>query len=871
MKDFNCEAQIITCDVEVFAHNWLFVGKSWHGTPTVIWDDGAALREFMLENEDAIFVGFNIKHYDSFIIKAICTGAGNAEVKELNDFIIGGGRGWDHPLIRESPFYFNVCDLKDDMQMGLSLKAIEGHLRMPIEESSVPFDISRPLTQEEKAETVRYCGHDVDTARELLNLRKDYLNGKLELGKRKGIPPQKALYMTNAKLTAAYLDAIPEAHGDERDYDFPPHLDQYYIPQIVLSFFKRMRSQDVDDETLFKSKAEFPLGGCPCTVGFGGIHGALPCYQEEPSGTRIIRNYDVASLYPSLMIHCGYTSRNIPTPEQFKSVYDTRLTAKRTGDKATANTLKLVLNTTYGAMLNKYNPLYDPKMGRSVCVSGQLFLLELASRYTLECKSLRLIQLNTDGIMVSLEESELPTLMAINEEWQQRTHFTLEEDIVTRIVQKDVNNYLMLDSKGNPKVKGGYLTHGISTQGAWNINNNAVIVRKAIIDYFTHGTPARDTIQDCDDIFQFQLIAKAGTKYREAYHIVDGEKRPVQRVNRVYATKDERYGKLYKVHAETEGEAKIESLPDHCVIDNENRLGIGDVDKSFYIELAQKRVNDFLCIKPEKQMKARKTKMPRTTSEAKKTETAAPPPSYAEMNVYQKLLLARVMFLDSGVQKTGKNRHLEFMYFELDDIVPAATRIFSEVGLLPVVSFTEDLATMTIINTDAAKEESERIVFTSPMRKLEPVVSGAKGTKATNEMQMLGSVETYQRRYLYMTALDITEPDSMDPATGEAVPSPAPAGNTNPPKAPATIQGREEAKKTLTVADGAASELQVKQLKKALQKLREVDPAQEDWVMEVITRTETFTKLTKDACEKLLIVAGGRIAAAEAAGAGEAV
>ena len=75
----------------------------------------------------------------------------------------------------------------------------------------------------------------------------------------------------------------------------------------------------------------------------------------------------------------GYTSRNIPSPDVYAATIERRVKAKRAGDKATANALKLVLNTTYGAMLNKYNALYDPLMGRSVCISGQLFLLELAN------------------------------------------------------------------------------------------------------------------------------------------------------------------------------------------------------------------------------------------------------------------------------------------------------------------------------------------------------------------------------------------------------------------------------------------------------------------------------------------------------------
>ena len=315
---------------------------------------------------------------------------------------------------------------------------------------------------------------------------------------------------------------------------------------------------------------------------------------------RIIKNFDVASYYPHLMTICGYTSRNIPSPDVFENVLERRMKAKAAGDKVTANALKLVVNTTYGAMLNQYNDLYDPLMGRSVCITGQLFLLEMAQNLYQNVEDLRIVQLNTDGVMIEFYEDQYDEVLEIVNEWQSRTGFELEEDSVSMIAQKDVNNYVEVQPSGAVKTKGGYLVRGIAPAGAFNINNNACIVATALREYFVHGTPVEETINACDDIFQFQIIAKAGAKYREAYHLVDGVQVPVQRVNRVYATADERYGKLFKVKAENESTAKIEMLPEHCIIDNDNRLSIADVDKTFYIEMAKKRINDFLGIKLEK-------------------------------------------------------------------------------------------------------------------------------------------------------------------------------------------------------------------------------------------------------------------------------
>lgn len=304
--------------------------------------------------------------------------------------------------------------------------------------------------------------------------------------------------------------------------------------------------------------------------------------------------------YPHLMTLMGYTSRNIPSPEVYAATIERRVKAKRAGDKATANALKLVLNTTYGAMLNRYNPLYDPLMGRSVCISGQLFLLELANHLVADCKTLKVIQLNTDGIMVSFDEDEYQKVLEITGEWQERTGFELEEDTVKTICQKDVNNYVEVPFEGDPKIKGGVLVRGIAPAGAFNINNNACVVAKAVKDYLAYGIPVEDTIMSCDRLLDFQLVAKAGSKYGDALHEVNGQMEVVQKVNRVYATEDHRYGTLYKIHLGTGNPVKIAGLPAKCVVDNDNHLTIDVVDRDWYIRQAKKYVRDFLGEKPPK-------------------------------------------------------------------------------------------------------------------------------------------------------------------------------------------------------------------------------------------------------------------------------
>lgn len=114
------------------------------------------------------------------------------------------------------------------------------------------------------------------------------------------------------------------------------------------------------------------------------------------------------------------------------------------------------------------------------------------------------------------------------------------------------------------------------------------------------------------------------------------------------------------------------------------------------------------------------------------------------------------MFQQQEVKKSGRNKFSNYDYFELADIVPAKTAIFAKVGLCDLITFDNDMATLTLVDTEFPENQ---LVFTSPMRDLE--------LKGANAVQLLGGVETYQRRYLYMAVLDIVEADLFDSGTNE--------------------------------------------------------------------------------------------------------
>jgi hypothetical protein len=130
------------------------------------------------------------------------------------------------------------------------------------------------------------------------------------------------------------------------------------------------------------------------------------------------------------------------------------------------------------------------------------------------------------------------------------------------------------------------------------------------------------------------------------------------------------------------------------------------------------------------------------------------------MKVYKKLSEARVALQSRELTKSGHNKFAGYKYFELGDFLPAIQEIFNNVGLVDVISFSDDVATMTIY----AHEDGSSVTFTSPM--------GSASLKGCHEVQNIGAVETYQRRYLYTVAMAVVESDALDATTGGVAPEP---------------------------------------------------------------------------------------------------
>lgn len=562
---------MLVFDFEVFKYNWLVVIKKV-GTDdyTIIHDNADELKRFYDEHTKSLWIGFNNKDYDNNILRAILS---NVDPYE-----------WSRLLIQEEkqPYMINKVlgvknlpllnmDLIQDI-LGMSLKEAEGYMCMSIEESNVDFNLNRPLTQAEIEETIFYCKHDVDATEKLLEKRMDYVKAKMNLVKEFKLNP---IYLesTNAKLCATILQASKKEYDDELSYDLPS--------EIVLGKYKEVLDLYTQDKLDYTKKLKCNIAGVEHLYAYGGLHGAIENFFYQGEMWQI----DAASYYPTLMIQYNYNSRNMKDPSKYEEIYKTRIAAKKT-DKPKAAALKLVINTTYGAMKSKFNDLYDPHMANQVCITGQLFLTDLIEKIEPYCK---LVQSNTDGILIIPYDKE-----KIREEVkkvEERSRVIFEIDSCTGVWQKDVNNYIMTFDDGHVKVKGGY----VSQYDGDGIRNTNRIVDIAVVDYFIKGVDPAKTIMDCTDKYMFQIITKTGGTYEETYWKQKDKDIKVNKVNRVYASKNENYGNLYKVK-NTLNKVRhdsIANLPERCIVDNDDSISIDEIDKSWYINMAWKRIKDF--------------------------------------------------------------------------------------------------------------------------------------------------------------------------------------------------------------------------------------------------------------------------------------
>ncbi|MCC3867826.1 hypothetical protein K0039_06370 [Terrisporobacter mayombei] len=524
------------------------------------------------KNKDSVWVGYNIKGYDQWIMKAIIAGIDPGIISEkiieqnISPYAV------DRSLNR---IPINIFELNDSYR---SLKELELFMGEDIRESTVSFDLNSYPTKEEIEELTTYCLHDVRMTFKVF--QEVYYKYEAQLGLIEYFNLDESMMnKTEAQLSAHILGAKKPNYPREDVADFE------IINTIELSKYNNIKQwyEDYNNRD-FKKYLRANVYGVDTDFGWGGLHSARKKYKGED----FIVNSDVSSFYPSIMIEYELLSRNVQNPSKFKEIRDTRFKFKKEKNPI-EKSLKLVLNSTYGACLDVNNDLYDQRQGIAICVNGQLLLLDLIEKVELIFGDrAEFIQGNTDGIMFKFKSKEdVNKYLQICQEWSERTKMNLDHDFIRKIIQKDVNNYVYVKEDNSIKSKGAYVKK-LSL-----VDNDLFIVNKAIKEKLINNVEIEKTINDSNDLMDFQKCVKITGKYS---HAVYGRENINLKVLRVFASKSSSDNAIMKMKSDGKLE-KISYTPDRVFIDNHrviNKEIPEKLDKSWYIKLAKDRLESFV-------------------------------------------------------------------------------------------------------------------------------------------------------------------------------------------------------------------------------------------------------------------------------------
>ena len=321
--------------------------------------------------------------------------------------------------------------------------------------------------------------------------------------------------------------------------------------------------------------------------GTGGIHGSVSSCIVAESDTHQLIDADVSSMYPNIAIANRVYPEHLT--DRFCDIYKDVYEQRKSYPKASAENamLKLALNGVYGDSNNQYSPFYDPQYTMTITINGQLSLCLLAEKL-LTIEGLSLVQVNTDGVTVLCPRNMMDRYNTICEAWQQQVGLQLEYANYSKMIIRDVNNYLAFYTDGKVKRKGAYQYEGLG----WHQNQGGLVIPMAAEANMIYGTDIKDFVQNHKDMYNFMLRTKVPRNSKLMLVMDDGTEIQQQNICRYYACKDG--GKLVKIMPAliAGGEDRRLSIDSSWNVKTCNNIKDfgNDIDYDYYIAEAEKLV-----------------------------------------------------------------------------------------------------------------------------------------------------------------------------------------------------------------------------------------------------------------------------------------
>jgi hypothetical protein len=520
-------------DTECYVNYWCGIVRSLATGKILIFEKGE--NNIGLNDEDKFrwiienicLVTFNGIHYDMPMTALALDGVECDELKRASDdIIVNDWQGWQ--ILKRHKVQKLAVDHIDLMEVAplqASLKAYGGRLHVP-RMQDLPFAPNTILTEDQIAIVRWYCVNDTTSTgflykclEQAITLRYELSNeNKIDLRSKSDAQIAEAIIgVEYERITGVRAQRPKIEPGTVYYYEKPANLN--FQTPLMQSVLKHVCETPfvIDEEGKIGlppeiAALEFQIGDSVYKMGIGGLH------SKEKKIAHVSDNYyqlvdkDVASFYPMIILNNGYFPEHLgPVFLQiFGGITRRRLAAKAAGNKGTADSLKIVINGTYGKLGSIWSIVYAPKLLFHTTIGGQLYLLMLTE--ALELAGISVVSGNTDGIMIKCPRDKLDLMEEIVKWWENVTGFATEGKNYKGIYSRDINNYIAIsepDKKGEVilKHKGAYYNpwDDPKENPEFRLKKNPVttICIAAVDKYLMDGVPVEETIHACKDIRKF--------------------------------------------------------------------------------------------------------------------------------------------------------------------------------------------------------------------------------------------------------------------------------------------------------------------------------------------------------------------------------
>lgn len=474
-------------------------------------------------------LGFNNHSYDNIMISAALENRSCADLKQLSDKIIKTNLpAWriaqDEGI--RTPSGWDTIDIIEVLPGQSSLKIYGARIGSE-KLQDLPYDPAARLTPDQMDAVARYCINDLLVTKQLADTIAPQLTLRVEMGAQYGVDLRSK---SDAQIAETVLKSEIEAASGKRLH--PLKIDdgttvRYSDPgivsfsdQAITDIFKRIRKHEFElsgnwsvKMPQWLSDTKIKIANGTYQMGIGGLHSTEKGQGVRAGDGHALFELDVASYYPSIILQQHLEPENMAGHflPVYQSIVTRRLAAKHAGDKVTADTLKIVVNGSFGKLGSKYSNLYAPSLMIQTTITGQLCLLMLIER--LEKIGATVVSANTDGVVVFAPKRMTDAIEQVAFDWQLDTSYELERTDYRALYSRDVNNYIAVKPDGSTKAKGVFAPPGLSK------NPDFSIVAEAVAAHVSGRADFRDVIRACDDVRKFVSVRKVtgGAVWAGAY------------------------------------------------------------------------------------------------------------------------------------------------------------------------------------------------------------------------------------------------------------------------------------------------------------------------------------------------------------------